>query len=113
MTSIAHADHVDPAITPEGAQRRVLSYGGGMMLVQFTFEGGVTAPMHSHPHEQIGYVASGSIDLFMDDQPAVRLSAGGSYYVPPNVRHGICTLAPTVLLDCFTPIREDFLAPGS
>jgi quercetin dioxygenase-like cupin family protein len=39
-----------------------------------------------------------------------RLTSGCTYYVPPNVRHGIVTFAPTVLLDCFTPIREDFLA---
>lgn len=111
MTIIAQADQIAPQTTPEGAQRRVLSYGGGMMLVQFTFAGGVTAPLHSHPHEQVGYVVSGSIDLHMDGQPVVRLGPGGSYYVPPNVRHGIRTLAPTVLIDCFTPIREDFLPP--
>jgi quercetin dioxygenase-like cupin family protein len=86
-----------------------LSYGGGMMLVQFTFDAGVTAPMHSHPHEQIGYVVSGAIDLLMAGHPPVRLTAGSSYYVEPNVRHGVITHAPTVLLDCFTPIREDFL----
>jgi quercetin dioxygenase-like cupin family protein len=110
MSIIAQADQIQPYTTPEGAQRRVLSYGGGMMLVQFTFAGGVSAPMHSHPHEQVGYVVSGELDLFMDGQETVRLGAGGSYYVPPNVRHGIRTLAPTVLIDCFTPIREDFLA---
>jgi quercetin dioxygenase-like cupin family protein len=109
MKTIAHAAHTEAAITPEGAERRLLSYGGGMMLVQFTFDAGVTAPMHSHPHEQIGYVVSGAIDLLMDGHPPVRLTAGSSYYVEPNVRHGVITHAPTVLLDCFTPIREDFL----
>jgi quercetin dioxygenase-like cupin family protein len=108
-TTIAQADDVQPYTLPDGTVRRVLSYGGGMMLVQFTFDSGVTAPIHSHMHEQIGYVVSGEIDLFMDGQPTVRLRAGGSYYVPPHVRHGIATHAPTVLVDCFTPIREDFL----
>ncbi|HEU4329357.1 MAG TPA: cupin domain-containing protein [Roseiflexaceae bacterium] len=109
MALIAQAATIPPVTTPEGAERRVLSYGGGMMLVQFTFAAGVASALHSHPHEQIGYVVSGEIDLLMDGQPPVRLPAGGSYYVPPNVRHGIVTLAPTVLVDCFTPIREDFL----
>jgi quercetin dioxygenase-like cupin family protein len=109
MQIIAHAPEVLAAITPEGAQRRVLSYGGGMMAVQFTFEAGVSAAVHSHPHEQIGYVVSGEIDLIMEGEPTVRLRAGSSYYVPPNVRHGVITYAPTVLFDCFTPIREDFL----
>ena len=67
------------------------------------------APVHSHPHEQIGYVVSGEIDLIMEGHETARLTAGGSYYVAPNVRHGIITYAPSELIDCFTPMREDFL----
>jgi quercetin dioxygenase-like cupin family protein len=109
MKILAQASNEQVTITPEGAQRRLLSYGGGMMLVQFTFEAGVSAPIHSHPHEQVGYVVSGEIDLIMDGLQTTRLTAGGSYYVAPNVRHGIITYAPTLLIDCFTPIRDDFL----
>ncbi len=100
----------EPAVTtPDGAQRRILSYGGNLMVVEFTFDAGVSSWLHSHPHEQVGYVVSGEIDFVMEGQRTTRLSAGGSYYVPPNVKHHIITYAPTVLLDCFTPIREDFL----
>lgn len=106
---IASAAETAPAITPEGARRRVLSHGGGMMAVQFEFDAGVAGNVHSHPHEQIGYVVSGEIDLIMEGRETVRLTAGCTYYVPPNVRHGVITHAPTVLFDCFTPIREDFL----
>jgi quercetin dioxygenase-like cupin family protein len=109
MRILAGATHDSPFITPEGAERRILSYGGGIMLVQFTFEAGVTAPVHSHPHEQIGYVVRGEIDLIMEGIETTRLNDGCSYYVAPNIRHGIITHAPTVLIDCFTPIREDFL----
>ncbi len=111
MKLLADATHEPAFMTPEGAERRVLSYGGGMMLVQFTFDAGITAPVHCHPHEQIGYVVSGEIDLMMEGKETTRLTAGCSYYVAPNVRHGIITRAPTVLIDCFTPIREDFLSP--
>jgi quercetin dioxygenase-like cupin family protein len=110
MKIIAQASQEAFITTPEGAQRRILSYGGDMMLVEFTFESGVTAAIHSHPHEQVGYVVSGEIDLIMEGFDRTRLTAGGSYYVAPNVPHGITTYAPTVLIDCFTPIREDFLA---
>lgn len=79
------------------------------MLVQFSFGANVTAPMHRHPHEQIGYVVSGSLDLLMEGRAPTRLTAGSSYYVAPDVRHGIVTHEPTVLLDCFTPLRDDFL----
>jgi quercetin dioxygenase-like cupin family protein len=110
MKSIAHAGQEPAVTTPDGAQRRVLSYGGRMMLVQFTFDAGVTSWLHSHPHEQIGYLVTGEIDYIVEGQPAVRLIAGGSYYVPPNVKHQIRTHTPAVLIDCFSPLREDFLS---
>ncbi len=109
MRIVADANHEPAVITPEGAERRVLSYGGGMMLVQFSFPAGIRAALHSHPHEQIGYVVSGDIDLIMEQMETVRLSAGCSYYVAPNVKHGIVSHAATILVDCFTPVREDFL----
>jgi quercetin dioxygenase-like cupin family protein len=109
MSAIVHLHEAPAAATPEGGERRVLSHGGGMMLVQFSFAAGVTTAMHQHPHEQIGYVVSGEIDLIMEGHETVRLSAGGSYYVAPNVQHYVVTHAPTVLVDCFSPRREDFL----
>jgi len=109
MKLIADAAHEAAVNTPDGAQRRVLSYGGNLMLVQFTFEAGVASWEHSHPHEQVGYVVDGEIELFMAGCAPVRLSKGGSYYVPANVKHYVVTHAATVLLDAFTPVRDDFL----
>ena len=109
MKIVAHAGQEAAVPTPDGAQRRVLSYGGHMMLVQFEFPANVASWSHSHPHEQVGYVVSGEIDLVMEGQQTERLQAGSSYYVPSNVKHNIITHAPSMLIDCFTPIREDFL----
>jgi len=106
---MTHADQEPAITTPEGAQRRVLSYGGRLMLVHFTFDAGITSLKHSHPHEQVGYVVSGEIDFIMEGCEPVRLHAGGSYYVPPNIKHNIVTYAPTVLIDVFTPRRDDFM----
>lgn len=112
MKLIAEATKEPVTITPDGAKRQVLAHGENLMLVQFTFEAenGQEAWVHSHPHEQVGYVVSGELDLHMEGQGGkTRLSAGGSYYVPPNVRHGVTTLRPTVVIDAFTPRRADFL----
>ena len=109
MKITAYAGDEPAVTTPDGAQRRVLSYGGNMMVVQFTFDAATTSWLHSHPHEQVGYVVSGEIDFHMEGRAPVRLTAGGSYYVPPDVKHNIVTYAPTVLIDAFTPIRKDFL----
>jgi quercetin dioxygenase-like cupin family protein len=110
MKPIAQAGQEPVVVTPDGAQRRILTYGGKLMLVHFTFDAGVTSWHHSHPHEQIGYVVSGEIDFVMDGHEPAHLTAGGSYYVPPNVKHHIVTHAASVLIDVFTPVREDFLA---
>lgn len=110
MKIIAETNLISPIKTPDGATRRTLSYGDGLMLVRFDFDAGVASWTHHHPHEQVGYVVSGEIDFVMEGHPTVRLQAGGSYYVPPNVPHHIVTYAPTVLLDAFAPIRQDFLS---
>jgi quercetin dioxygenase-like cupin family protein len=109
MKIVTDASQISPVKTPDGAERRVLSYGDKLMLVQFTFDANVASWSHNHTHEQVGYVVSGEIDFVMEGQTTVRLKAGGSYYVPSNVRHNIVTYAPTVLIDAFTPAREDFL----
>jgi len=109
MRLIAEAGREPAVTTPDGAERRVLSYGGSLMLVEFRFAAGVASWEHSHPHEQVGYVAEGEIELRMEGREPARLGRGGSYYVPANVRHYIVTHAPTILLDAFTPLRNDFL----
>jgi quercetin dioxygenase-like cupin family protein len=111
--SYTEASQVKPLRTPDGGERHVLSYGGSLMLVQFNFDAGVTSLSHSHPHEQVGYVVSGEIDFVLEGRATTRLRAGGSYYVPPNVRHNIVTHATTVLIDAFTPVRQDFLEDNS
>jgi len=113
MKIVTHASQEPVVVAPDGTERRILSYGGKLMLVQFRFAAGITSARHSHPHEQIGYIVSGEIDFVIempDGLQTTRLTAGGSYYIPANVRHNIVTYAPTILVDCFTPIREDFLS---
>jgi quercetin dioxygenase-like cupin family protein len=109
MQLVVQPGNVPVSITAEGAERRMLSYGGGMMAVEFRFPAGVAAPIHQHPHQQIGYVVAGEIDFIMDGYPTQRLGPGATYYVPPDVRHGIVTHTPAVLFDILTPPREEFL----
>ncbi len=113
MQITVYIDQIEPTITLEGAERRVLAFGGNLMAVEFRFNAGIHAKMHQHPHEQIGYVVEGELDFLRDGHEPVRLYQGDSYYVPPNTLHGVIIHQKTVLLDCFTPLREDFLGSGS
>jgi quercetin dioxygenase-like cupin family protein len=69
--TFAHASQEEPLVLPDGTQRRILSYGGNMMLVQFTFAKGVASALHSHPHEQAGYIILGEIDFIIEGQAPV------------------------------------------
>ncbi len=111
MKLITQADQEAPFQVNEGMQRRLLSYGGSLMMAQFSFEAGATAPWHSHPHEQISYVVSGEIDYCVEGAEPAHLTAGASFYVPSNVTHRVVAYAPSVLVDTFTPTRDEFINP--
>ena len=91
-----------------GNRRAVLSHRPEMMLVAFRFDEGAVGAPHSHPHTQVSYVAEGAFDVTIDGV-TTRLSAGSSFIVAPNLVHGVVALAPGLLIDTFTPRRDDFL----
>lgn len=94
-----------------GRKRRLL-HTDKLMMVVIDFEDGPAAEpdaLHSHPHEQVTYVAEGEI-LFFIGTDSRRLSPGDMVAVPPDRPHGIQLMTARVrLIDTFTPIRQDFL----
>jgi quercetin dioxygenase-like cupin family protein len=92
-----------------GVMRKVLSYSKNLMACELTFEKGAVGALHSHPHEQIGYIVSGRLVYQEEGQEDKVLETGDTYYVAPNVVHGVQILEDTKLLDIFTPMREDFV----
>ncbi len=91
-----------------GVSRKILASDGKLMTVEFHFQKGSVGAPHSHLHEQVGYVVKGSFEATLDGETTI-IHAGDSYYVPSNVVHGVLALEDGVLLDVFTPQREDFL----
>jgi len=92
-----------------GVERKVLSYSKNLMACELTFEKGAVGAPHSHPHEQIGYIISGKLVYQEEGCEDKILGTGDTYYVAPNVVHGVKILEDTKLLDIFTPMREDFV----
>lgn len=92
-------------------ERRIACSDNLMMTIMDFNDGPQTQPdpPHSHPHEQVTYVAEGEI-LFLIDEQSTRLSAGDIFIVPSGKPHTIQLLSDHArLIDCFTPLREDFL----
>ncbi len=92
-----------------GVTRKILSYSDKLMTVELHFPKGAVGAKHSHPHEQIGYIVSGSLIYEEEGCENQELHTGDTYYVKPDAVHGIQVLEDTVLLDVFTPAREDFI----
>ena len=91
-----------------GLKRKILSRGGKMMAVEVYFDKGSVGAMHTHKHEQISYVLEGSFELNIGGKKSI-IKKGDTYYVEPDVEHGVLALEAGKLLDVFTPQREDFL----
>ena len=92
-----------------GLIRRTLVSGKALMICRFDLESGVQIPEHSHPHDQAGYVVSGRIQITIDGN-SLELGPGDSYCAPPGVLHSARSLEATVVVDTFSPPREDYLS---
>jgi len=84
--------------------------GENVMMVRFTFEPFLVTPEHTHPHEQMTLVIQGKVKFFIEGEVKI-VSPGDVLHFPPHNRHGATMLdEEVVLIDIFSPIREDFLA---
>jgi quercetin dioxygenase-like cupin family protein len=95
-------------IVDEFISRKIMGYDDKLMTVKVAFKKGGVGAMHHHHHSQTSYVASGSFEITINDEKQV-LKAGDVYYIPSNVPHGAVALEDGVLIDSFSPMREDFL----
>lgn len=94
----------------DGIQRQVLGYDDRVMLVKVKFEKGAIGTLHEHHHTQVSYVERGVFEMTIGAEVKV-LHAGDGFYVPPGAIHGTVCLEAGVLIDVFSPHREDFLSP--
>ncbi|HEV7309903.1 MAG TPA: cupin domain-containing protein [Ensifer sp.] len=101
------ADVVWTEVGP-GNRRAVLSQRPEIMLVAFSFDQGAIGALHSHPHTQVSYVAEGTFDVTVEGV-TTRLGPGSSFIVAPNLVHGVVALTDGLLIDTFTPRRDDFV----
>ena len=95
-------------VVGEGLVRQMLGYDETLMVVRVAFDEGAEGYVHSHEHAQVSYVESGEFDVVIDGVEK-RLGPGDSFYVQPHLQHGAVCRKAGVLLDVFSPARDDFL----
>ena len=91
-----------------GIKRKIMSYDETMMMVKVAFEKGGIGTLHSHFHTQMSYVESGAFEITIDGKTGF-LKKGDAFYIPANVIHGALCIEEGILVDLFTPFREDFI----
>lgn len=90
--------------------REILARGGSLMMTRNIFpERGIKAERHTHYHEQVSYILTGSFKFTVDEREYI-LKPGDSIYIGSNIPHSAESLEDnSTVLDIFTPQREDFL----
>ena len=104
---VYHSD-IEAIEAAEGVVRRVKAYSEEIMCVENVFETGAVGALHSHPHTQLTYIVSGRFRFTVGDQ-AYEVGAGDTLLKKDGVIHGCVALEGGVILDFFTPMREDFV----
>lgn len=96
-------------VSPE-VSRKLLGCGDSLMLVEVKFKKGGVGEPHSHDvHEQVSYIVQGSFKVTLGEEE-LTMKKGDSFYVVKNVTHGVVALEDdSVIVDVFTPIRDEFL----
>ena len=104
---VYHAEAL-PQAAGEGVTRRVLAYTDGLMCVENTFEKGAIGALHHHPHTQITYVVSGQFEFTINGEKKI-VNSGDAQLKRDSIEHGGVCLKEGILLDIFTPMREEFV----
>lgn len=92
-----------------GMKRKFMGYNDEIMMVQVSFDKGGVGAMHTHPHSQTTFVVSGKFEVTVGEDKKI-LSGGDGFYISPHIIHGAVCLEEGILIDVFSPIREDFMA---
>ena len=104
---ISHAEgkesHPEPGLT-----RRVLAYNDKLFLAEHQMVKGWAGAMHGHPHDQVVYVVRGHLKVSSQGN-TFDLHTGDTFVVRGGVEHGASALEDSLVVDVFTPCREDYI----
>ena len=94
-------EQVNPQIT------RKAIHSSSMTIARLELQKDAVVPAHSHHHEQITMVERGALQFAINGGEQV-VRAGESLVIPPHMPHGVVALEDTVVVDIFSPSREDW-----
>ncbi len=100
-------DATTPVSEGPGITRRTVTSGARLMLVEVTFDAEVVVSEHTHQQDKTGYLNSGRMRLDVGEESR-ELSPGDAWLTPAGVPHKALTLEPCVIVEAFSPPREEW-----
>ena len=101
-----------PVEVEPGLRRYILAHSAALMVVKHEMTAGYAGSVHRHPHHQAVYIISGQLRIVLGDHSFIA-SAGDSFVAPGDLLHGATALTDAVVIDVFTPSREDYVGARS
>ncbi|MBN2236913.1 MAG: cupin domain-containing protein [Bacteroidales bacterium] len=95
-------------VIDEKIKRQIVGFDDKIMMVNVLFEKGGIGALHSHTHSQVTHIAEGVFKVSIEGEAKI-LKKGDAFYIPANKVHGVVCLGKGMLVDVFSPVREDFL----
>jgi len=100
--------NMQPRKPEPGLERRVGAYNDRLFLAEHRMESGWAGAAHSHPHDQIVYVVHGHLRISCQGS-MFDIRTGDTFVVRGGVKHGASALEDSLVIDVFTPYREDYV----
>jgi quercetin dioxygenase-like cupin family protein len=101
------ADMPAESITPSVGRRYLTA--DRVTVARFELKQGGVVPRHAHENEQVSCVLSGALRFDFDGRDVI-VREGEVMQIPGGVAHEVTVLEDTVVIDVFSPVREDWLA---
>ena len=85
-----------------------LHHSAQATFAHITLQEGAEVGLHHHIHEQWTHVIEGEM-LFNINGEEKLLTAGMAAFMPSNIPHSAKAITKCKVIDCFLPVREDFV----
>jgi quercetin dioxygenase-like cupin family protein len=92
-----------------GLKRRVLAHNDKLLVAEHEMVKGWVGTVHSHPHDQAVYIVHGHLRVTCQGR-TFDVHTGDTFAVRGGVEHGASAMEDSLVVDVFTPCREDYIA---
>jgi quercetin dioxygenase-like cupin family protein len=91
----------------KGLRMKTLVIGEETLMAEMHLTANSDLPRHNHPYEQTGYLISGKLIMQIGEKE-YELHKADSWCIPKDIPHKALPIEDTVVIEIFSPVREDY-----